>query len=441
MTDPGGSALLTDLYQLTMLQGYYDRGMEDEASFELFIRKLPKTRNYLIAAGLEQALTFLESFEFSAQDVDYLSSTGHFSDDFLGYLSALRFTGDVWAMPEGSVFFPDEPILRVTASLPEAQVVETRLINLLQFQTLIASKAARVRSQAGDALLVDFGLRRAHGAEAGLLAARASYLAGFTGSSTVLAGKEFGVPIFGTMAHSYIQAHEDEAQAFLDFARSHPDNVVLLIDTYDTLDGARKVVEVARELEAEGIEVKAVRLDSGDLLQLAVDVRSILDHGGLEQVGIFASGGLDEYKIRDLAESGAPITGYGVGTSMDVSEDAPYLNCAYKLVEYRGKGRMKRSEGKATWPGRKQVYRRYEDGVIAGDTICLQNEEAEGTRLLREEMKEGRRLEDPISLDDIRSRVRRDVASLPPEIESLTPSKPYPVEISPRLRLLADRIE
>ena len=437
MTDPGRSALLTDLYQLTMLQAYYDRGMMEEASFEFFVRKLPEHRNYLVAAGLQQVIDYLLEFRFKPEETEYLSTTGHFSDDFLYYLESLRFEGDVWAMPEGTVFFTDEPVVRVTASLPQAQILETRVINLLQFQTLIASKAARVKGEAPEALLVDFGLRRAHGAEAGLFAARASYIAGFSGTSTVLAGKEFGIPIFGTMAHSYIQAHDNEVDAFRTFARSHPDNVVLLIDTYDTEDGARKVIEVAEELADSGISIKAVRIDSGDLGSLSRKVRKILDEGGLQDVGIFASGGLDEYAIRDFVQSGTPITGFGVGTSMDVSEDAPYLNCAYKLVEYAGEGRRKRSEGKATWPGRKQVFRRRDDSVMSGDRICLVGEECEGDPLLEPVMNGGSPLNEIAPVDVIRERVREQLDALPEMIRSLEPaSRPYPVEVSEGIREL-----
>jgi len=364
------SVLLTDLYQLTMLQGYFDQGMEESAVFEFFVRKLPPQRNFLVAAGLEQALSFLENLRFTPEELEWVSSHGAFRPPVVRYLEKLRFTGDVHAIPEGTVVFPNEPILRVTAPLPQAQLVESRLINLLHFQTLIASKAVRSVLVAPDKLLVDFGLRRAHGAEAGLLAARATYLAGFAGSATVLAAPLYGVPVYGTMAHSFIQAHDDESVAFDHFARSLPENVILLIDTYDTEAAAEKVVQVAPKLERDGIKIKGVRLDSGDLADHAFKVRRILDKGGLAHATIFASGSLDEYVLERLARKQAPIDGFGIGTHLDTSADAPYLDCAYKLVEYAGKARRKRSEGKVLWPGRKQVYRSYDEEGRMRVTFC-----------------------------------------------------------------------
>jgi nicotinate phosphoribosyltransferase len=330
------SALLTDMYQLTMLQGYYEQSMEELAVFEFFVRKLPKNRAYLIAAGLEQVLTYLEGLRFSPNEIEWLSGTHHFKPAVLDRLATLRFTGDAHAMPEGTVFFPNEPILRITAPLPEAQLIESRLINLLHFQTLIASKAARSVLIAEGKLLVDFGMRRAHGSEAALLAARASYLAGFDGSATVSAGMSFGVPVYGTMAHSFVQTHNQESQAFAHFAVANPDNVVLLIDTYDTERAAQKVVDLAPALAAQGIKIKGVRLDSGDLADHAKKVRAILDRGGLQDTTIFASGSIDEYKLADLITQKAPIDGFGIGTHLDTSADAPYLDCAYKLQEYTG---------------------------------------------------------------------------------------------------------
>ena len=356
-SDPGSSALLTDLYELTMLQTYYERGMVETAVFELFFRRPARgARNFLLAAGLEQALEFLEQLHVSEAELEWLANTGLFSSGFIDQLARLRFCGDVDAIPEGTPCFPDEPMIRVIAPLPEAQIVESRLMNLLHFQTLIASKAARAVLQAPGRLLVDFGLRRAHGAEAALLAARATYLAGFTGSSTVLAGQRFGVPVFGTMAHSFIQAHASELQAFEHFARSHPQGVTLLIDTYDTEAAARKLAQLGPRLVRDGIRIQAVRLDSGDLADHAFKVRGILDSAGLNEVKIFASSGLDECALRELLSvRQAPIDGFGIGSAMDTSQDLPNLDCAYKLQEYAGRARRKRSEGKATWPGRKQI--------------------------------------------------------------------------------------
>ncbi|HZW52095.1 MAG TPA: nicotinate phosphoribosyltransferase, partial [Rudaea sp.] len=386
-----------DLYQLTMLQGYFERGMNGTAAFEFFARKLRPGRGFLLAAGLDQLLDFVEQARFVPQELDWLRGTGKFSHEFVDWLAAWHFEGDIDAMPEGTVCFPDEPLLRVTAPLPQAQLIETRLINLIHFQTLIASKAARSVLAAPGKLLVDFGLRRAHGAEAGLLAARAAYLAGYSGTATVLAGQRFGIPMFGTMAHSFVQAHDDEADAFRSFVHAQPDNVVLLIDTYDTEAAAHKVVALARELEREGIAIKGVRLDSGDLGYLAHQVRRILDDGGLQATTIFASGDLDEYRLRELLVRGAPIDGFGIGTKLDTSADAPFIDCAYKLEEYAGRPRRKRSIGKATWPGRKQVWRRYdESGRMAGDVVSLEHDKQPGEPLLQPAMRGGRRLAQPV---------------------------------------------
>ncbi|MGA7750984.1 MAG: nicotinate phosphoribosyltransferase [Gallionella sp.] len=440
--NPANSALLTDLYQLTMLEGYHDSGMDDVAVFEFFVRKLRPGRGFLIAAGLEQVLEFLEGLYFSSEELAWLASTGRFNKDFLASLGKLRFTGDVHAMPEGTIFFPNEPILRVTAPIAQAQLVETRLINLLHFQTLIASKAARMALMAPGKLLVDFGLRRAHGAEAGLLAARASYIAGFTGTATVQAGKQFGIPLFGTMAPSFIQAHDNETLAFEHFARAQPDNVVLLIDTYDTEAAARKVVALAPQLEPEGIRIKGVRIDSGNLADHARQVRQILDAGGLRHVTIFASGDLDEYLLRDMFASGVPIDGLGIGTHMDTSSDMPYLDCAYKLQEYAGKPRRKRSEGKQTWPGRKQVYRSYDaEGRIASDVVTLEIDVQPGEHLLMPMMRGGKRLAPAATLAEICNHAATNLARLPEPLRRLQESCEYRVEISDALHALAEQVD
>jgi nicotinate phosphoribosyltransferase len=440
-SDPGASALLTDFYQLTMLKSYYERGMTEVAAFEFFVRKLPATRNFLIAAGLEQVLEFLQNLRFSSDELDWLSRRPGFGREFVDWLAQLRFTGDVDAMPEGTAFFSDEPILRVAAPLPQAQLVETRLIALLHFESLIASKAARCALAAPGKLLVDFGLRRAHGAEAGLLAARASYIGGFSGTATVLAGQRFGIPLYGTMAHSFIQAHDSETAAFLDFARGHPANTTLLIDTYDTEAGAEKVVALAPRLRAEGIQVKGVRLDSGDLGEHARKVRRILDEGGCRDVGIFASGGLDEYELDRLA--GAPIGGFGVGTSLVTSSDAPGLDCAYKLQEYAGRPRRKRSEGKATWPGRKQVYRvAGPDGRFEHDILATASERQPGHPLLEAVMKDGARLAPAPELEAVKSHALSQLALLPERLRGLARAEPaYRVEVAPALKSLADEVD
>ena len=439
--DLGSSLLLTDLYQLNMLQAYRDAGMTATAVFEFFVRKLPPERGFLVAAGLEQVLEFLETARFDDADLEWLDASGRFSRTLLDDLAKWRFTGDVHAMPEGTVFFPGEPILRVTAPLPEAQLVETRVINLLHIETLIASKAARMVLAAPGKTLIDFGLRRAHGAEAGLLAARASYLAGFAGSATTLAEPRFGVPIFGTMAHSFIQAHDDEVEAFLNFARARPEHTTLLIDTYDTERGAERVVALAPRLAELGVKVRGVRLDSGDLAEHARKVRRILDQGGLGDVAIFASGGIDEAVLQRHAAEDVPIYGYGIGTSLTTSQDAPALDCAYKIQEYAGKPKRKRSEGKATWPGRKQVFRRYaEDGTMAGDVLTLEGDDAAGEGLIRPVMHRGERVASP-SLEDARRLARAQLERLPAHLRRLDTEPAYPVEVSARLRALADEVD
>lgn len=435
-------ALLTDLYQLTMLQGYFEQGMDDIAVFEFFVRKLPTDRGFFMAAGLEQVLNYLEQLHFTSDELEWLANNGSFKTDFIDWLATLRFTGDIHAMPEGTIFFPDEPILRITAPMPEAQLVESRVINLLHFQSLIASKAARSVLVSPDKLLVDFGFRRAHGGEAGLLAARASYLAGFGGTATVSAGQTYQIPVFGTMAHSFVQAHENEEEAFLHFAEANPNNVVLLIDTYDTEAGAQKAVDLAPKLASQGIQIKGVRLDSGDLAEHARKVRRILDQADLQHVTIFASGNIDEHKLESLISQEAPIDGFGIGTKMDTSADAPYLDCAYKLQEYAGLARRKRSEGKATWPGRKQVYRRFcENGFIAGDTVTVEDVPYKGHPLLNQVMQGGNKITSDLPLDKIREYALHQLHSLPLEMRLLKSPQAYPVLISEELKALAKTVD
>ncbi|MBI3803671.1 MAG: nicotinate phosphoribosyltransferase [Nitrospirae bacterium] len=436
------SPLLTDLYQLTMLQGYFEEGMAETAVFEFFIRTRPVGRNFFVAAGLAPLLDYLEQLRFTSQELQWLAESGRFSREFIDALSRFRFAGDVDAMPEGTLFFPNEPMVRVTAPLPQAQFIETRLINLLHFQILIASKAVRSVLAAPGKLLIDFGLRRAHGAEAGLMAARASYLAGFTGSATVLAEAIYGVPSYGTLAHSFIQAHDDEADAFFRFAKAHPNNVVFLIDTYDTEKGAAKVVSLAPRLKGSGISIQGVRLDSGDLAAHAKQVRRILDAGGLAEVKIWASGNLDEFRVRELLMSGAPIDGFGIGSRLDTSADVPYLDCAYKLQEYAGRPRRKRSEGKATWPGRKQVYRRTgPDGRMHDDLVALLDDRPEGEPLLQPVMRAGRPVGPAPSLAESRKRTAAALARLPEPLRQLEEAPPYPVRIAPSLESLAKTVD
>src|SRR5271157_4459423 len=436
--NPDSGALLTDLYELTMLQGYWQHDMHETAVFEFFVRKLPACRNFLVSAGLEQAISYLEDLAFLPGEIEWLEQTGRFQPKFVRWLRNFHFTGDVNAMPEGTLFFSNEPILQVIAPLPEAQFVETRLINLLNFQTTIASKAARSVLVAPDRLLVDFGLRRAHGAEAGLMAARATFIAGFSGTSTVLAGQRFEIPIYGTMAHSFVQTYPDEVTAFTRFAEANPGNVVLLIDTYDTEAAAAKVVRLAPKLKQLGIDIQGVRIDSGDLGQHARKVRVILDEAGLREVRIFASGNLDEYILRDLMEGNAPIDAFGIGTRIDTSCDAPYLDCAYKLQEYAGRPRRKRSEGKTTWPGRKQVYRSFDrGGYMIGDVLTLGEDRQDGDPLLIPTLRSGKRLDPPKPLSALRERAAGQLACLPDKLRTLDRAAPFEVKVADALRSLA----
>lgn len=440
--NPSASALLTDLYELTMAQTYLEQGMDGTAVFEFFVRKLPAHRNFLVAAGLEQVLDSLSRLHFTKEELAWLDQSGRFSSRLLHYLETLKFSGDVDAMPEGTLFFPHEPVLRIVAPLPQAQLVESRVMNLLNFQTMVASKAARAVLVARGKPLIDFGLRRAHGAEAGLFAARASYLAGFVGTATVLAGMTYGIPLYGTMAHSFVQAHADETLAFEHFSHSQPDNVVLLIDTYDTETAASKVVVLAKTLKAQGIIVKGVRLDSGDLADHARKVRCILDQGGLPQAQILASGNLDEYRLRDLIQVVAPIDSFAVGTATTTSSDAPSLDCAYKLQEYAGQPCRKRSEGKATWPGRKQVYRYYaNDGHLDHDIVTTLDDQLPGESLLHPVMKNGCRPAPSPSLAELRRHAAAQLGQLPEPLRSLEAVPAYDTRISTALQRLAQTVD
>jgi nicotinate phosphoribosyltransferase len=442
MIEPRADALLTDLYQLTMLQAYIEADRHETAVFEFFMRKLPPARNFLVAAGLEQVLQYLENLRFQPDELEWLANCGRFKPKLLDYLREFRFTGAVHAMAEGTVFFPDEPILRVTAPIAEAQLVESRIINLLHFQTLIASKAARSVLVAPGKTLVDFGMRRAHGAESALLAARAAYLAGFSGTATVLAGALWNVPLYGTMAHSFIQLHHDESAAFEDFARANPGNVVLLLDTYDTEAAAEKVVRLAKTRKETGIKVLGVRLDSGDLGEHARRVRRILDAANLTDQTIFASGNLDEYSVAKLVAAQAPIDGFGIGTRLDASADVPYLDCVYKIQEYAGRPLRKRSEGKATWPGRKQVYRSFDgEGRMQRDVVALETESQPGEPLLKLVMEHGRRVDPPVTLEAARRIAAESLGRLPAALRSLEPAAPYDVRISLAIQELANAVD
>ena len=429
----GGLALFTDLYQLTMLQAYFEERMTERAVFSLFVRRLPPRRNFLIACGLDIVLEYLESLRFTVQDLTYLDSLEIFSDRFLAWLADLRFTGDVHAVREGTPVFANEPILEVEAPLPEAQVIETFVMNQVQLQTMLASKANRVVTAARGRSVIDFGARRMHGTDAALNAARAFWIAGVNATSNVLAGKQFGIPVAGTLAHSYIQAHGDETAAFRAFANLYPDTV-LLIDTYDTLTGVDKVIELAKQL-GDDFKVRAVRLDSGDLLDLSLRVRAALDQAGLARVQIIASGSLDEYEIDALLSSGAPLDGFGVGTAMGVSADAPFLDIVYKLTSYAGDGRVKLSANKPVLPGRKQVFRRSDGDRDTGDTIARAEEDLSGRPLLGPVMRDGARLVPPTAnLAETRGYTAEQIGRLPETVRGLPEADPpYPVEISAKL--------
>jgi nicotinate phosphoribosyltransferase len=425
------SALSTDLYELTMIGGYYVKGVSGRATFDLFVRQLPPTRNYLVAAGLEQALDFLESLRFTPEEIDYLRTVPAltrlprpFFDD---YLANFRFTGDVSAIAEGTPVFAQQPLMRVTAPLAEAQLVETALIAEVMFPTSVASRAARVIEAAAGRSVMEFGARRAHGIDAGIRAARAAYIAGFDSSSIVEAGKRYGIPLSGTMAHSWVMAFPDELTAFRGYADVFGAGAVFILDTYDAIAAARMVA-------ASGLRPRAVRLDSGDLVATSREVRRIFDEHGLRQTSIVASGDLDELRIAEIVASGAPIDGFGVGTAISTSSDAPALSGVYKLAEIERHGEMvpviKTSPGKRTYPGCKQVWRVFQNGMAAEDLLTLAEEPPPGNAqpLLSEVMRQGVRLSRP-PLDDVRETCRQRLAQLPREVRRLVDGKNYPVRI------------
>jgi nicotinate phosphoribosyltransferase len=445
VTNTCGSALLTDLYELTMAQAYLELGMREMAVFELYVRRLPHNRGFLVAAGLEQVLEYLETLRFTPADIGFLAGMKIFPESFLEYLASVRFTGTVHAMAEGTPYFANEPVLRVTAPILEAQLVESRIMNIVHFQSLIASKAARCVLAAQGRRLVDFGMRRAHGAEAAIFAARAAYLAGFDATATVEAGRRYGIPLSGTMAHSFIEAHDGEEQALRNFVEVRGRRTSLLIDTYDTGRAARRVVALAAALAQSGApgRVQGVRIDSGDLAAQARAVRRILDEGGCPEVEIVLSGSLDEHAIETIVADGAPVDAFGVGTRLDVSADAPALDMAYKLEEYAGRARRKRSPGKETWPGPKQVFRERDAvGLLRADAIVHEGEHAPGEALLRVVMRDGCRLTIPRALHEARTFCCERLAELPPAVRDLRGNgQAYPVRVSERLRELAASLD
>lgn len=441
--DPNEVPLITDLYELTMAASYFELGFKDMACFGMSARRLPAHRGFLVAAGIERLLEVVEHFEFEPSIIDYLDSLKLFTPDFLHFLGKLHFTGEIHALPEGTIFFGQEQIVEVHAPLIEAQLLETLVINQVGMASLIASKAARCRIAAQGKRLVDFGLRRSQGVDAGLIAARSSYLAGFDGTSDVLAGRRYRIPLYGTMAHSYIMAHDRELEGFEHFVARFPNLSTLLVDTYDTVRGVENAAVVGRQMKARGMHLQGVRLDSGDLADLSFKSRRILDDNGLNKTSIFASGNLNEYKIADLVKAGAPIDTFGVGTDMVVSADAPALDVAYKLNEYAGKPRLKTSQGKLTLPGRKQVFRAIgEDGAFAGDIIGLASEDPRAVAaefasapssvdsLLTTHLKRGRRIEPRPTLSESRERFLRSLSKLDQRYKDLQAPAAYPVAYS-----------
>lgn len=434
-------SLFTDFYELTMCASYFDNKDFEPATFDLFIRRLPENRSYFLFAGLEQALLYLQSIKFTEEHLNYLKKQG-FNQQFLDYLKGFKFTGDVWAVPEGTIAFPNEPLIRVTAPIIEAQVIETFLLNTVNLQTMIATKASRVVHAAKGKSVIEFGLRREQGIDAGMKVARCSYIAGCQGTSNVLAGMAYGIPVFGTMAHSFVMSYSKEIDAFRAFAKTFPNKSTLLIDTYDDLAGAEKAVVVAKELEAKGFRLGGVRLDSGDLAETSKKVRKILDDNELVYVKIFASGDLDEFKIADLLSNGARIDAFGVGTKMGTSADRPYLDVIYKLCEtMTAQGGfapiMKLSKDKITLPGRKQVYRlKKSDGSFERDVIALASEKVEGEPLLVKVMDKGKLIYDLPSLEQIRANARENLSKLPDQYKALTDAQEYPVELSLKLQNL-----
>ncbi len=439
-------AMLTDLYELTMCASYFGQKRNELATFDLFIRKLPANRSYYLFAGLEEALLYLENVRFSQEHIDYLRNQG-FKQDFLNYLKDFKFSGEVWAVPEGTLVFPDEPLIRITAPIIEAQLVESFLINTVNLQTMIATKASRVVQAAQGRSVIEFGLRRTQGADAGMKAARCSYIAGASGTSNVFAGKQYGIPVFGTMAHSYVMFFKNELEAFRAFTDTFPARSTLLIDTYNNLKGAENAAIVAKELESKGFHLGSVRLDSGDLVKISKKVRSFLDIKGLSYVKIFASGDLDEYKIERLIAREAQIDAFGVGTRMSTSEDRPYVDIIYKLCEKLEKNgefhpTMKLSQGKITLPARKQVHRVTDSrGNLVRDIITLHDEDIEGEPLLIKVMENGEVTCDLPMIDQIRKNASENLSRLQEKYRRLESPAQYPIHLSPQLKRLVNSLK
>jgi nicotinate phosphoribosyltransferase len=439
-------SLLIDFYELTMAASYFEHQPGCRAVFDLFIRRMPDKRSYFIAAGLEDIVDFIRDFHFDAEAVDYLRGRKIFAENFLQFLSRVRFTGNLWALPEGTVFFPGEPVIRVEAPIIEAQLLESFLLNTINLQTTIAAKASRVVSAARDKGVYDFSLRRTQGTDAAIKVARSSYLTGVKGTSNVLAAKKYNILPVGTMAHSFVMSFEDELGAFQAFSKTFPDNSILLIDTYDSLKGAQNAITIAKELEKKGHRLVSVRLDSGDIVKLSRQVRNLLDQAGLGYVKIFASGNLDEYKIQRLLTARAQVDNFGVGTNMGTSNDAPFSDVIYKVSEITDKSgkylpTMKLSRDKVTYPGSKQVYRYFDSqGSYARDILGLEEEKIKGQPLLIKVIENGNLIYRLPPLEEIRERCRENLSRLPDKYKKLVNAGRYPVALSPGLRGLTAKL-
>lgn len=433
---------MVDLYELTMAQSYFIYKKKTCATFDLFVRTPPTNRSYLVSCGLEDILNYIKNLKFSEQDLAYLKKQGFFSEDFLKYLATFKFTGDIWAMPEGEIFFANEPLIRVTAPIIEAQIIESCLLNTINLQSMIASKASRVVFSAGDRRVYDFALRRTHGQDAGIKVARSSYIAGFSGTSNVLAGKLYNIPIAGTMAHSFVMSFKHEIDAFLAYSETFPHKTVLLVDTYDTRIGIENAVSIGLYLKEKGFRLQGIRLDSGNIVGLSKLARRMLDKAGLNYARIFASGNLDEFKIRDLLKRGARVDSFGVGTNMGTSIDAPSLDVIYKISEVTDEfGRflptMKLSKGKVTYPGRKQVFRvQDKKGRFIKDILGLEKEKIRGRPLLKKAVEGGRVIYKIPSLDKIRRALKSNLSRFPQKLKDIYSSSEYPVIVSPQLKAL-----
>ncbi len=433
--DEENLSLFVDLYELTMAYSYFKSNRNEISTFELFVRNFPENRNFLVSAGIDDIIKIISEFHFNDDDLDYLRSLNLFSDDFLDYLKHFRFKGDVWAIPSGQIYFPNEPVIRITADRISAQILETILLNQFNFQSMIASKCARIRLASKGIPCVDFSPRRDHGIDSSLKVAKVSYICGFIGTSNVLAGKIYNIPVYGTMAHSYIMSFDDEEEAFREFLKCYKEPI-LLIDTYDTIEGAKKVLKLLKE----GYKIRGVRIDSGDLVNLSKKVRELFLNEGFD-VKIFLSGDLDEYVIDDILNKGAIADAFGIGTKMGTSSDAPYLNGVYKLVEDEFGMKIKTSPGKITLPGKKQVYRIYKNGIMQKDIIAFEDENIKGEPILVKYIENGKVIYNE-DLEDARDRFNQNFSTLPNYLKTIKKSDlEYPLEISEKLRKALENLK